>query len=115
MKEEGPRKARATPGAGKLVDTRTIRVYHVLMDHIHTITMDSAGRLVIPAAVRRELALVGGAELAIDVSAGTIVLKPTATAVVAARGRLLVVRSALTGPVPDHRDVREERAEVRLK
>ena len=89
--------------------------YHTCMDHLHTITMDSAGRLVIPAAVRRELALVGAAELAIDVTAGSIVLKPTATAVVAARGRRLVVRSALTGPVPDHRETRAQRAEANLK
>ncbi len=74
-----------------------------------TITMDAAGRLVIPAAVRRELALVGEAELVVDVHAGTIHLRPAGGAAVAVRGRRLVVRSALTGPVPDHRAIRDER------
>lgn len=80
-----------------------------------TITMDAAGRLVIPVAVRRELALVGGTELVVDVAGGTIQLRPTSTAAVASRGRRLVVRSALTGAVPDHRELREERAAVVLK
>ena len=80
------------------------------MEKPPTITMDAAGRLVIPAGVRRELALVGGAEFVVDVQAGMIQLRPTARAALAKRGRRLVIRSALTGPVPDHRELREERA-----
>ena len=72
-------------------------------------TIDAAGRIVIPAAVRRELALAEGTELAVDVSGGTIHLRPSASAAVAVRGRRLVVRSSLSGPVPDHRALREER------
>lgn len=72
--------------------------------------MDAAGRLVIPVAVRRELALVGGAELVVDVQGGTILLRPAGGAALAARGKRLVVRSALTGEVPDHRELRDERA-----
>ncbi|MSQ02379.1 MAG: hypothetical protein EXR71_10900 [Myxococcales bacterium] len=64
--------------------------------------LEAAGRLVIPVAIRRERALCGGAQLAVDVSGGTIHLRPTATAALAVRGRRLVVRSALTAPVPDH-------------
>ena len=75
-----------------------------------TITMDAAGRLVIPASVRRELALVGGAELTVEVDGDTLRLRPTGHAAVVQRERRLVVRSALTGPVPDHRELREERA-----
>ena len=83
--------------------------YHELMDEQRTIRMDAAGRLVIPAAVRRELSLVGGAELAVHVESGTIHLRPTSGAVLAVRGRRLVIRSALVGPVPDHRVLRDER------
>lgn len=92
------------------MDGSTILIYHGGMEPSQTITMDAAGRLIIPAAIRRELALVGGAELLIDVQGGTIQLRPTAKAAVANRGGRLVVRSALTGPVPDHREIREERS-----
>lgn len=80
------------------------------MDEPCTVTMDSAGRLVIPAEVRRELALTGGTELILEVDRGTICLRPAATGGVRTRGRRWVVTSALVGPVPDHRDLRDERA-----
>ncbi|MCK6527244.1 AbrB/MazE/SpoVT family DNA-binding domain-containing protein [Myxococcota bacterium] len=86
-----------------------MRGYHTDMESPLTITIDAAGRLVIPAAVRRELAIVGGTELAVEVEGGVIHLRPTGSAALARRGRRIVVRSALTGPVPDHRDVRDER------
>lgn len=89
--------------------TSATYAYHTDMDAPITVTMDAAGRLVIPAVVRRELALVGGAELVVDVQGGTIHLRPASGAVVTTRGRRLVVRSALTGPVPDHRELREAR------
>lgn len=79
------------------------------MEQPHTITMDASGRLVIPAAVRRELALVGGAELLVEVHGGAVHLRPASGAAVTSRGRRLVVASALTGPVLDHRQLREER------
>ncbi len=80
------------------------------MDEALTISMDAAGRLVIPAAIRRELALVGGAEFVVAVEGGTVHLRPTCTASLASRGRLLVARGELIGAVPDHRELREERA-----
>ena len=84
--------------------------YHNDMEDPVTISMDAAGRLVIPAAVRKELALVGGADLVVEVHGGTIQLRPAGNATLARRGRRLVVRSALVGDVPDHRELREERA-----
>lgn len=83
--------------------------YHGGMASTLVITIDSSGRLVIPAAVRRDLALAGGTELAVEVEGGAIHLRPMGNAALSRRGRRLVVRAALTGPVPDHREVREER------
>lgn len=74
-----------------------------------TITMDAAGRIVIPAAVRRELALAAGSELALDVQGGAIHLRPLASARLERRAGRLVVASPLAGPAPDHRDIREDR------
>ncbi|MFH1466033.1 MAG: AbrB/MazE/SpoVT family DNA-binding domain-containing protein [Pseudomonadota bacterium] len=79
------------------------------MESIITITMDAAGRVVIPAAVRRELALAGGAELRVEVEHGAIHLCPVGGAVLARRGRRLVARVDLVGEVPDHRELREKR------
>jgi AbrB family looped-hinge helix DNA binding protein len=74
-----------------------------------TITMDAAGRIVIPASVRRELALVGGSELVLGVEGGAIHLRPLARAQVERRAGRLIVTSPLSGAVPDHRDLRDER------
>ena len=74
-----------------------------------TIAMDSAGRIVIPAAVRRELALAAGSELALEVQGGMIHLRPITSARLERRAGRLVVASPLSGPAPDHRDLREER------
>jgi AbrB family looped-hinge helix DNA binding protein len=78
---------------------------------VGTITIDKAGRVVIPAAVRRELALVAGSELALEVEHGTIRLRPLARASLGRRGRRLVVSSPLEGDVPDHRELRDEHLE----
>lgn len=56
-----------------------------------TITMDSAGRVVIPVAIRRELALAGGAELEATVEGGSLHLRPVGTVAIASRGRRLVI------------------------
>lgn len=85
------------------------------MDETYTATMDAAGRLVIPAAVRRELALVAGTELVIEVLGGALHLRPAANANVSARGRRWVVTSPLVGAVPDHRELRDERDERLLR
>lgn len=93
-----------------MVDAATMGEYHIGMEDPVTITMDAAGRLVIPVAVRRELALAGGTELVVEVEGGAIHLRPAGQAALVPRGRRLVVRSALVGPVPDHRELREDRA-----
>jgi AbrB family looped-hinge helix DNA binding protein len=73
--------------------------------------MDGAGRIVIPAALRRELALGNGSELEIEVDGGAIVLRPVGGARPERRAGRLVVGGSLAGPVPDHRDLREESTE----
>jgi AbrB family looped-hinge helix DNA binding protein len=82
-------------------------MYHV--DMADSVTMDSAGRVILPAAVRRELALAAGTTLNLEVVDGAIVLRAAEGAHLVRRAGRLVVRSALVGPAPDHRDLREER------
>jgi AbrB family looped-hinge helix DNA binding protein len=93
------------------VDEHGTSLYHFDMAEPCTTTVDAAGRLVLPAVVRRELALVGGTELEVEVVGGMVCLRPLARAPLATRGRLLVVAGALAGPVPDHRALRDERTE----
>lgn len=75
------------------------------------ITIDRAGRVVIPAAVRRELALAPGTELEIELEGDSIRLRPIGGARLRRRGRVLIISSPLAGEVPDHRDLREDRVE----
>lgn len=75
----------------------------------YRISMDAAGSIVIPAAVRRELALSAGSELAVEVRDGVIHLRPITSARLERRAGRLVIASPLAGPAPDHRDLREER------
>jgi AbrB family looped-hinge helix DNA binding protein len=77
-----------------------------------TVTIDAAGRIVIPASIRRELALTGGTELSLTIDGGSLHLRPVARAPVEERGGRLVITSPLAGPVPDHRELREERADA---
>ena len=61
------------------------------MIHTMTITMDSAGRLVIPSEIRREAALEPGAPLEVRFRDGVIEIEPQSLAVTLQRkGRLLV-------------------------
>jgi AbrB family looped-hinge helix DNA binding protein len=71
--------------------------------------MDAAGRLVIPAVARRELALTGGTELAVAVEDGALVLRPQGRARLLRRAGRLVLASPLSAEVPDHRELRDER------
>jgi AbrB family looped-hinge helix DNA binding protein len=48
-----------------------------------TITIDAAGRVVIPQAMRRRLGLVAGTELELDEVDGAVVLKPASRVTVA--------------------------------
>ena len=65
-----------------------------------TTTMDQAGRLVIPSAIRREAALQPGTPLEIHWRDGVIEIEPQPLAVTLERkGRLLVARPATKAPV----------------
>jgi AbrB family looped-hinge helix DNA binding protein len=72
------------------------------------ITIDGAGRLVIPKAMRTRLQLVPGRRLRVIEDGGRLVLEPAedVSKPVEVNG-LLVIRGKLRGPVPDHRALRE--------
>jgi bifunctional DNA-binding transcriptional regulator/antitoxin component of YhaV-PrlF toxin-antitoxin module len=61
------------------------------MIHTMTITMDQAGRLVIPSEIRREAALVPGAPLEVRWRDGVIGIEPQALPVKFERKRHLLV------------------------
>jgi len=64
-----------------------------------TTTMDNAGRLVIPAEIRREAAIEPGTPLNVRWREGVIEIEPRPSAVVLERrGRLLVARPVKRGP-----------------
>jgi len=64
-----------------------------------TITMDSAGRLVIPKEIRREAALEPGVPLDVRWRDGVIEIEPRALPVTIERkGRLLVARAGAKTP-----------------
>ncbi len=76
-----------------------------------TISVDSAGRLVLPIEVRRRLNLVAGSKLKLDVVAQRIELTPQAEAqspVVMSKGRRLVL-AATAQASSAARAVRDER------
>lgn len=79
-----------------------------------TVTIDSAGRVVIPQAVRRRLGLDAGAKLDLEEIDGTVVLRPASrvTTEIAADG-LPILRSADAPPLTsdDVRAVLEEARE----
>lgn len=83
--------------------------YHKYMPSPSTITIDAAGRLVIPASIRKELALVAGSELSIELVGDEVHLKPAGRAALVERGRLLLVDEPMVGDVVDHRELREDR------
>lgn len=72
------------------------------------ITMDKAGRLVVPKAMRTRQRLGEGARLRIREESGErLVLEPLAEANVPVEvDGLLILRGSLVGPLPDHRDER---------
>ena len=77
-----------------------------------TITIDAAGRLVVPLPVRRRLHLVAGSRLRITEGPHSILLEPEhEEARIEEKGGILVVGGRLHGTVPDHRDVRHDRLE----
>lgn len=74
------------------------------------ITIDASGRLVIPKPVRERHRLSAGARLTLLEEDDRLILVPRhAETLVEDRRGLLIFRGRLTGPVPDHRTIREER------
>jgi len=83
------------------------------MIHGMEVTMDSAGRLVIPREIRREAALEPGAPLEIRWRDGVIELEPRPLAVTLERkGRLLVATPSARVPVLRAATVERTRREV---
>jgi AbrB family looped-hinge helix DNA binding protein len=83
--------------------------YHYHMEEI--ITIDGAGRLVVPKAMRQRLGLRKGSRLWVREEAGArLVLEPVAEESVPVDvDGLLVIRGRVTGPMPDHREQRAAR------
>lgn len=74
------------------------------------VTIDSAGRLVIPKDVRERHGLAAGVRLRLDEDGDRIVLRPVSEEPLAVeKSGLLVFRGRLVGAVPDHRQLREDR------
>lgn len=74
------------------------------------ITIDGAGRLVVPKAMRARLRLREGSRLRVREEGDRLVLEPIAEhATPVEVDGLLVISGRLAGEVPDHREQREER------
>ena len=75
-----------------------------------TVTIDGAGRLVVPLVVRKRLNLRNGSRLSLVADEDRILLEPERTESVATeREGILVLQGELAGEIPDHRRLREER------
>lgn len=75
------------------------------------ITIDHAGRIVVPQALRRRLGLAPGSRLRVDVQGDRLVLDlEPADVVLREEDGFLVLATPLEGDVPDHREGRVERA-----
>lgn len=73
-------------------------------------TIDGAGRLVVPKALRERLGLHSGTRLRLRQEGDALVLEPLPDdSVPIERDGLLIIRGRLIGAVPDHREIREER------
>lgn len=77
---------------------------------IREITIDAAGRIVIPKDVRRRHHLSRGTRLLLEEEEGQLVLTPVRDPpLFTNEDGLLVFRGRLTGEVLDHRELREDR------
>jgi bifunctional DNA-binding transcriptional regulator/antitoxin component of YhaV-PrlF toxin-antitoxin module len=76
----------------------------------HVVTLDSAGRLPLPEDLRLRHQLHTGSRLRLDEVKGRILLEPVhEPCPLVERDGLLLINAPLEEPVPDHRQVREER------
>jgi AbrB family looped-hinge helix DNA binding protein len=74
------------------------------------ITIDGAGRVVIPAALRRKHRLTRGVRIRVEEDGDRLVLEPLGDeAPMEEQGGLLVIRARLLDESIDHRVVRDER------
>ncbi len=80
------------------------------------ITIDGAGRVVIPKSMRTRLQLGPGRRLRVIEESGRLVLEPTEEVhrPIEVHG-LLVIRGKLLGPIPDHRAMREGHLRRRVR
>jgi AbrB family looped-hinge helix DNA binding protein len=77
-----------------------------------TVTIDGAGRLVVPLPVRRRLHLVPGSRLRLTEAPESIILEPEDNQPqLAEKHGILVVGGQLHGDLPDHRELRQDRIE----
>jgi AbrB family looped-hinge helix DNA binding protein len=75
-----------------------------------TVTIDGAGRLVVPLEVRKRLNLRNGSRLSLVADEDRILLEPERTqAASVERGGILVLLGEIEGEMPDHRRLREDR------
>ena len=78
-------------------------------------TIDGAGRLVVPKAIREHLRLKQGSRVRLREEGQRLVLEPLPEeCVVSEVDGLPVIRGRLTGNVPDHRALREQRLASQL-
>jgi len=74
------------------------------------ITIDDAGRIVVPQALRRQLGLAPGTRLRVDVEGERLVLDPEPPdPALREEDGLLIVETPVEGDILDHREVRAER------
>jgi AbrB family looped-hinge helix DNA binding protein len=76
------------------------------------VTIDEAGRLVVPQSLRRQLDLRPGTQLRVEVEGDRLVLEPQRPdPALREVGGLLILEGPAGEDVPDHRDLRSERIE----
>jgi AbrB family looped-hinge helix DNA binding protein len=74
------------------------------------VTIDSAGRLVVPKAIRERLHLTKGSRLKIRENDSCLILERIPEECIPAEvDGLLLIRGRLAGEIPDHRAIRDQR------
>ena len=67
-----------------------------------TTTIDNAGRIVIPKAMRDQMGLTGGMEIEVELKDGKLEIEPKSIVTYEKRGRFLVAVVPPGTPIPDH-------------